>query len=83
MEGLSALVGTVSSAGRAPVIIATRLLKGSANPARGAVRLSCPSAAAEQVLRTRNVQLAHQLEARDEDIDQLHRQMFAALQGPT
>jgi len=39
VKGLNALLGNVSSAGRAPVIVATRLRKGSANSARGAARL--------------------------------------------
>ena len=43
VKGLNALLGTVSSAGRAPVIVATRLRKGSANSARGAARLVADS----------------------------------------
>src|SRR6195952_378351 len=39
VKGLNALLATVSSADRAPVIVATRLRKGSANSARGAARL--------------------------------------------
>ena len=39
VKGLNALLATVSSAGTAPVIVATRLRKGSANSARGATRL--------------------------------------------
>ncbi len=43
MKGLNALLGIVSSASRAPVIVATRLRKGSANSARGAARLVADS----------------------------------------
>lgn len=43
VKGLNALLGTVSSASRAPVIVATRLRKGSANSARGAARLVADS----------------------------------------
>ena len=43
VKGLNALLATVSSAGRAPVIVATRLRKGSANSARGAARLVADS----------------------------------------
>jgi hypothetical protein len=39
VKGLNALLATVSSATTAPVIVATRLRKGSANSARGAARL--------------------------------------------
>ena len=39
VKGLNALLATVSSADKAPVIVATRLRKGSANSARGAARL--------------------------------------------
>ncbi len=39
VKGLNALLGTVSTACSAPVIVATRLRKGSANSARGAARL--------------------------------------------
>jgi hypothetical protein len=39
VKGLNALLATVSSASSAPVIVATRLRKGSANSARGAARL--------------------------------------------
>jgi hypothetical protein len=39
VKGLNALLATVSSASSAPVIVATRLRKGSANSARGATRL--------------------------------------------
>lgn len=39
VKGLNALVATVSTARWAPVIVATRLRKGSANSARGAARL--------------------------------------------
>jgi hypothetical protein len=39
VKGLNALLATVSSAGSAPLIVATRLRKGSANSARGAARL--------------------------------------------
>ena len=39
VKGLNALLGTVSTASSAPVIVATRLRKGSANSARGAARL--------------------------------------------
>ena len=42
-KGLNALLATVSSADRAPVIVATRLRKGSANSARGAARLVADS----------------------------------------
>ena len=41
VKGLNALLATVSSARSAPVIVATRLRKGSANSARGAARLVC------------------------------------------
>ena len=40
---MNALLGTASSVGRAPVIVATRLRKGSANSARGAARLVADS----------------------------------------
>jgi hypothetical protein len=43
VKGLNALLGTVSSAGRAPVIVATRLRKGSAHSTRGAARLVADS----------------------------------------
>ena len=43
VKGLNALLATVSSAERAPVIVATRLRKGSANSARGAARLVADS----------------------------------------
>jgi len=43
VKGLNALLATVSSADRAPVIVATRLRKGSANSARGATRLVADS----------------------------------------
>ncbi|MEO5833270.1 MAG: IS1380 family transposase [Nakamurella sp.] len=43
VKGLNALLGIVSAAGRAPVIVATRLRKGSANSARGAARLIADS----------------------------------------
>ena len=39
VKGLNALLATVSSASAAPVIVATRLRKGSAHSARGAARL--------------------------------------------
>jgi len=39
VKGLNALLATVSTACSAPVIVATRLRKGSANSARGAARL--------------------------------------------
>ncbi len=39
VKGLNALIATVSTPLSAPVICATRLRKGSTNPARGAVRL--------------------------------------------
>jgi len=39
VKGLNALLGIVSSADRAPVIVATRLRKGAVNSARGANRL--------------------------------------------
>ena len=39
VKGLNALLAIVSSASSAPVIVATRLRKGSANSARGAARL--------------------------------------------
>jgi hypothetical protein len=39
VKGLNALLATVSAATTAPVIVATRLRKGSANSARGAARL--------------------------------------------
>jgi hypothetical protein len=39
VKGLNALLATVSAAGSAPVIVATRLRKGSANSPRGAARL--------------------------------------------
>ena len=39
VKGLNALLATVSSAASAPVIVGTRLRKGSANSARGAARL--------------------------------------------
>jgi len=39
VKGLNALLATVSTATTAPVIVATRLRKGSANSARGAARL--------------------------------------------
>jgi hypothetical protein len=39
VKGLNALLATVSTAATAPVIVATRLRKGSANSARGAARL--------------------------------------------
>ncbi len=39
VKGLNALLATVSSPSSAPVIVATRLRKGSANSARGAARL--------------------------------------------
>jgi hypothetical protein len=39
VKGLNALLATVSSASTAPVIVATRLRKGSTNFARGAARL--------------------------------------------
>jgi hypothetical protein len=39
VKGLNALLATVSSASSEPVIVATRLRKGSANSARGAARL--------------------------------------------
>lgn len=39
VKGLNALLATVSTAASAPVIVATRLRKGSANSARGAARL--------------------------------------------
>ena len=43
VKGLNALLATVSSASSAPVIVATRLRKGSANSARGAPRLVADS----------------------------------------
>src|SRR4051794_39655389 len=39
VKGLNAMLATVSSASSAPVIVATRLRKGSVNSARGAARL--------------------------------------------
>jgi hypothetical protein len=39
VKGLNALIATVSTASTAPLIVATRLRKGSANSARGAARL--------------------------------------------
>jgi hypothetical protein len=39
VKGLNALLATVSTTGTAPLIVATRLRKGSANSARGASRL--------------------------------------------
>ena len=49
VKGLNALLGTVSSATTAPVIVASRLRKGSANSARGAARL-----VAEAITTTRS-----------------------------
>ncbi len=43
VKGLNALLGIASTAGSAPVIVATRLRKGSANSARGAARLVADS----------------------------------------
>ncbi len=43
VKGLNALLAEVSCADRAPVIVATRLRKGSANSARGAARLVADS----------------------------------------
>ncbi len=43
VKGLNALLATVSSASAAPVIVATRLRKGSASSARGAARLVADS----------------------------------------
>jgi Transposase DDE domain group 1 len=43
VKGLNALLATASSASTAPVIVATRLRKGSANSARGAARLVADS----------------------------------------
>jgi hypothetical protein len=43
VKGLNALLATASTAGSAPVIVATRLRKGSANSARGAARLVADS----------------------------------------
>jgi hypothetical protein len=39
VKGLNALIAALSTPASAPVIVATRLRKGSANPARGAARL--------------------------------------------
>jgi len=43
VKGLNALLATASTTGSAPVIVATRLRKGSANSARGAARLVADS----------------------------------------
>ena len=43
VKGLNALLGIASTAGCAPVIVATRLRKGAANSARGAARLVADS----------------------------------------
>ena len=43
VKGLNALLGIAATAGSAPVIVATRLRKGSANSARGAARLVADS----------------------------------------
>ena len=43
VKGLNALLATASTAGSAPVIVATRLRKGPANSARGAARLVADS----------------------------------------
>ena len=45
VKGLNALLGTVSSPTRAPVIVASRLRKGSTNSARGAARFVADSVA--------------------------------------
>jgi hypothetical protein len=49
VKGLNAFLATVSTASSAPVILATRLRKGSANSARGAARL-----VADALVTTRN-----------------------------
>ena len=49
VNGLNALLATVCTASAAPVIVATRLRKGSANSARGAARL-----VADALVTTRN-----------------------------
>jgi len=38
---------------------------------------------AEEVLRTRNLELAHQMVAQDADMDELHQRVFATLLAPT
>lgn len=56
VKGLNALIATVSTAATAPMIIATRLRKGSANSARGAARL-----VADAIKTTRSCGVAGQL----------------------
>ena len=51
VKGLNALLATASAAGSAPVIVATRLRKGSANSARGSARLVADSLKTTQACR--------------------------------
>jgi hypothetical protein len=67
VKGLNALIATVSTPSSAPVILATRLRKGSANSARGAARLvadaikTCRAcgASGQLVLRTDSAYYGH------------------------
>jgi hypothetical protein len=56
VKGLNALLATVSTTSSAPVIVATRLRKGSANSARGAARL-----VADAIKTTRSCGVSGQL----------------------
>jgi DDE family transposase len=55
VKGLNALLGTVSTASSAPVIVASRLRKGSANSARGAARLVADAIKTSQACGVRSV----------------------------
>jgi hypothetical protein len=67
VKGLNALIASVSTPSSAPVIVATRLRKGSANSARGAARLVADAiktsracgAGGQLVLRTDSAYYAH------------------------
>jgi hypothetical protein len=55
VKGLNALLATVSTPQAAPVIVATRLRKGSANSARGAARLVADAVKTTQACGAREV----------------------------
>ena len=54
VRGLNALTATLSTASSAPVIVATRLRKGSANSARGAARITADAVKTVQRLRSKD-----------------------------
>ena len=73
VKGLKALLATASNASSAPVIVATRLRKGSANSARGAARL-----VADAINTTRSAKAGGQLVLRADSAYYNHDAIAAA-----